>query len=81
MLAVTHNIRGERRVGCETDVQYDWYGRRLATASTDLTVRIRDLDERGEWVIHDGCEIMNAHAVRRPQMFLKLLSYGCDYTV
>lgn len=64
MLAVVNNIRGEGRLGCETGVEYDLYGRRLATASSNCTIEIRDLDDRGKWVTQDGCQIVNAHTVR-----------------
>lgn len=49
--------------GIITDAQYDWSGKRLATTSTDATITIRDLDDRGGWVVKDGGEIKAAHAV------------------
>ncbi|XP_047130170.1 nucleoporin SEH1 isoform X1 [Hydra vulgaris] len=32
------------------DVSFDFYGRRMATCSSDHTVKIWDIDEHGEWV-------------------------------
>lgn len=42
------------------DVSFDFYGRRMATCSSDHTVKIWDLDDNGEWIctadwrVHSG---------------------------
>lgn len=41
--------------------RYDYYGKRLATCSSDQTVRVWDLDEKGEWQYREGCEWKSAH--------------------
>ncbi|KAG5186185.1 nucleoporin-like protein [Tribonema minus] len=43
------------------DVKYDFYGKRLATCSSDQSVRVWDLDDKGEWTVKSGCEWKNAH--------------------
>jgi len=51
------------------DVSFDFYGRRMATCSSDHTVKIWDLDESGEWICtadwktHSGsiCKVTWAH--------------------
>ena len=48
-----------------TDMQYDYYGRRLATTSADGVVRVRDVAENGEWSVQEGCELKVTHAVSR----------------
>lgn len=62
MLAVTRNICPEPPFSAVTALAYDTFGKRLACASLDTTVRIRDLDENGQWRMEDGCEIRPAHA-------------------
>lgn len=64
MLAVTRNMRGDARVSTVTDLAYDSFGKRLASVSSDATIRIRDLDDRGEWKVEDRCEIRGAHKVK-----------------
>lgn len=49
-----------------TDMQYDYYGRRLATTSADGVVRVRDVGENGEWSVQEGCELKVTHAVSCP---------------
>lgn len=46
-----------------TGVEANWYGRRLATSTADSTLRVRDLDANGEWVMTSGGELKRAHAV------------------
>jgi WD40 repeat protein len=36
------------------DISYDFYGKRLATCSSDQDIRVWDLNEAGEWV--PSCE-------------------------
>lgn len=36
------------------DVTYDYYGRRMATVSSDQRLKIFDLNDEGEWVISDS---------------------------
>ncbi|KAA8893817.1 WD40-repeat-containing domain protein [Sphaerosporella brunnea] len=36
------------------DVAYDYYGRRMATVSSDQRLKIFDLNDEGEWVIADS---------------------------
>lgn len=36
------------------DIAFDHYGRRIATCSGDRTVRVWDLDEKGEWTFQPG---------------------------
>ncbi len=43
------------------DVKYDYYGRRLATCSSDKSIKVWDLDEKGDWSVKAGCELKNAH--------------------
>ncbi|CAM9201161.1 unnamed protein product [Phaeothamnion confervicola] len=43
------------------DVRYDHYGKRLATCSSDQTVRVWDLDDNGDWHVKEGGEWKNAH--------------------
>ncbi len=43
------------------DVKYDYYGRRLATCSSDKSIKVWDLDEKGDWCVKAGCELKNAH--------------------
>jgi len=31
------------------DVSYDFYGKRLATCSSDMTIKVWDLDDTSEW--------------------------------
>lgn len=53
-----------------TDFSYDHYGRRLASVSADAVIRIRDLDDNGQWCVENGCEIKTAHSVRRRALVL-----------
>ena len=40
------------------DVRYDYYGKRLATCSSDASIKIWSVDEQGEW---HSVEIPKAH--------------------
>ncbi|CAM9124648.1 unnamed protein product [Chrysoparadoxa australica] len=43
------------------DLSYDYYGKRLASCSSDQTVKVWDLDAKGEWQVREGGELKNAH--------------------
>lgn len=58
-------LLGEPGADFITDMQYDYYGRRLATTSADGIVRVRDIGEDGEWSVQEGCELKVAHMVSR----------------
>ena len=40
------------------DVAYDFYGKRMATCSSDQKVKVWDQQENGEWVCSARCEAM-----------------------
>ena len=58
-------LLGDQGADFITDIQYDYYGRRLATTSADGVVRVRDIGENGEWSVQEGCELKVTHAVSR----------------
>ncbi|KAI5776357.1 WD40-repeat-containing domain protein [Geopyxis carbonaria] len=42
------------------DVAYDYYGRRMATVSSDQRLKVFDLNDEGEWVISDSFKAHDA---------------------
>lgn len=68
----TLKLVGEPGSDFITDMRYDYYGRRLATTSAEGVVRIRDMDENGEWCLQEGCELKATHAVRRGRCHVTL---------
>lgn len=50
-----------------TDIKYDFYGRRTVTAWAHGLMRVRDIDETGNWVVSQGCELKPKHDVSPKQ--------------
>jgi WD40 repeat protein len=67
------------------DVSYDYFGKRLATCSSDRVIRVWDLDDRqewrcsGEWTAHNG-SIWKVHWAA-PEYGQILASCSFDRTV
>jgi len=45
------------------DIKFDFYGRRIATCSADMTIKVWDLDENGDWNFEPGCEWKAHHGM------------------
>jgi hypothetical protein len=41
------------------DVSFDYYGRRIATCSSDQTIKVFDLNENGEWELNATLPIVS----------------------
>ena len=41
------------------DVAYDFYGKRMATCSSDQKVKVWDQQENGEWVCSARCTLLH----------------------
>mmetsp|Transcript_12233 Transcript_12233/g.16045 ORF Transcript_12233/g.16045 Transcript_12233/m.16045 type:complete len:330 (+) Transcript_12233:118-1107(+) len=69
------------------DMQFDYYGRRLATCSADMTIKVWDMDEEGEWKINPGCEWKAHHGMvwkldwAHPEFGQVLASCSSDHNV
>lgn len=41
------------------DIAFDFYGKRVATASLDQSVKIWNINEKNEWVFKEELKVMN----------------------
>jgi nucleoporin SEH1 len=42
------------------DIAFDFYGKRVATASLDHSVRIWYIDEKNEWIFKEELKVLNS---------------------
>ena len=42
------------------DIAFDFYGKRVATASLDQSVKIWNINEKNEWVFKEELKVMNS---------------------
>lgn len=41
------------------DIAFDFYGKRVATASLDQSVKIWNINEKNEWILKEELKVLN----------------------
>eukprot|EP00639_Heterosigma_akashiwo_P009793 CAMPEP_0194591718 /NCGR_PEP_ID=MMETSP0292-20121207/22263_1 /TAXON_ID=39354 /ORGANISM="Heterosigma akashiwo, Strain CCMP2393" /LENGTH=95 /DNA_ID=CAMNT_0039449907 /DNA_START=114 /DNA_END=398 /DNA_ORIENTATION=- len=69
------------------DIQFDYYGRRMATCSADMTIKVWDMTEEGDWHVNPGCSWKAHHGIvwrldwAHPEFGQVLASCSSDHIV